>query len=177
VSDDLKSRLQKIADDAMAGVELLPSQLLAAAAARRDTRRRRTIVVAVLIAVAAITITGLSVQEHRSAVGPASTSSSTMALGQQLYSSSGCAACHGARGEGGVGPRIAGGEAAKVFPNVSDEIAFIKSGSGPYAGQRYGSPTRPGGQAGPAKGIMPAFGGSLSDTQIAAIVTYERAKL
>jgi mono/diheme cytochrome c family protein len=174
---DLKTRLERIADEAMAGVRLVPAELIEAAATRRDVRRRRTVVAGVLAAVIGMTIAGLSVQGRHNAVAPASNNPSSIELGRQLYSSAGCAGCHGADGEGGVGPRVAGGASSLVFPKVSDEIAWIKSGSGPATGRHYGSPTRPGGQAGPARGIMPAFSGTLTDTQIAAIVAYERAKL
>jgi mono/diheme cytochrome c family protein len=98
-------------------------------------------------------------------------------LGQQVYNSAGCSSCHGANGEGGVGPALQNGGAAKTFPNIDDQISWVKTGSGPFAGKFYGDPNREGGQHGPAKGIMPAFGGQLSDAQIAAVVQYEREKL
>ena len=45
-----------------------------------------------------------------------------------------------------------------------------------FTGQKYGDPNRPGGQHGPAKGIMPSFS-SLPDSDIQAVVAYERDKL
>jgi hypothetical protein len=75
-----------------------------------------------------------------------------------------------------VGPKLAGGEAAKTFPNVADHASWVKTGSGPFSGQKYGDPNREGGQHGPAKGIMPSFS-SLSPPQIDAVVKYEREKL
>ena len=98
-------------------------------------------------------------------------------IGQQVYSSAGCSSCHGAQGQGGVGPALAKGEAALTFPKEEDHISWVKTGSGPFTGKPYGDPDREGGQRGPAKGIMPAFGGSLSDAQIQAVVKYEREKL
>jgi mono/diheme cytochrome c family protein len=100
-----------------------------------------------------------------------------LVLGATVYKTAGCSGCHGAAGEGGVGPKLAGGEAKLTFPNIADQISWVKTGSGPFTGQKYGDPNRPGGQHGPAKGIMPAFAGSLSDAQINAVVTYEREKL
>ena len=100
-----------------------------------------------------------------------------LVLGNQVYHSAGCSGCHGANGEGGVGPPLHGGQAKLTFPTEADHISWVKTGSGPFAGQKYGDPNRPGGQHGPATGGMPAFGGTLSDAQIQAVVTYEREQL
>ena len=40
-----------------------------------------------------------------------------IALGAEVFQRS-CQSCHGARGEGGVGPKLAGGEAKLTFPNA-----------------------------------------------------------
>lgn len=98
------------------------------------------------------------------------------ALGAQIYRSQGCSSCHGASGEGGVGPRLHGGEATKTFPDEKDHISWVKTGSAPFKGQPYGAEDREGGQHGPATGGMPAFS-SLSDEQVAAVVLYERTEL
>jgi Cytochrome c len=100
-----------------------------------------------------------------------------LVLGQQVYNSVGCAGCHGASGGGGVGPALHGGQSKLTFPNMADQISWVKTGSAPFAGKPYGDPKRPGGQHGPAKGIMPAFAGTLSDEQINAVVLYERLQL
>ena len=100
-----------------------------------------------------------------------------LVLGTQVYRSAGCSGCHGASGEGGVGPALQNGGAKLTFPNLDDQLSWVRTGSGPFAGKPYGDPNRPGGQHGPAKGIMPAFGSTLSDAQIRAVVTYEREKL
>ena len=100
-----------------------------------------------------------------------------LVLGAQVYRSAGCSGCHGAAGEGGVGPALAGGQAKLTFPTEADHISWVKTGSQPFTGQKYGDPARTGGQHGPAKGIMPAFSGSLSQAQIEAVVKYEREKL
>ncbi len=98
-------------------------------------------------------------------------------LGDTTFHSAGCSSCHGANGEGGKGPALQNGGAAKTFPDANDQISWVKTGSGPFAGKYYGDPNRDGGQHGPATGGMPAFGGSLSDAQISAVVQYERTKL
>ncbi len=94
-----------------------------------------------------------------------------------VYAKAGCSSCHGSSGEGGTGPPLAGGVTKLTFPNEADHIAWVKNGSGAVSGQRYGDPNRPGGQAGPATGGMPAFGGQLSDAEIEMVVKYERDEL
>lgn len=87
-----------------------------------------------------------------------------------------CATCHGATGGGGVGPKLAGGQAALTFPNEADHIAWVHTGSQTKAkGTPYGDPNRPGGQHIVNSGGMPAFQGKLSDAEIAAVVAYERS--
>ena len=98
------------------------------------------------------------------------------ALGAQVFATN-CAPCHGGRGEGGVGPKLAGGEAALTFPNEADHIAWVDTGSAPHKGQPYGDAARAGGQHTAKSGGMPAFKGQLTDAQIAAVVTYERTGL
>ncbi|MDQ1402179.1 MAG: hypothetical protein QOG03_495 [Actinomycetota bacterium] len=99
-----------------------------------------------------------------------------LVLGAQIYKSAGCTSCHGANGEGGVGPKLTGGEAVLTFPDEADQISWVRTGSSPFAGKLYGDPNRTGGQHGPAKGVMPAFT-QLSDTEVKAVVKYEREKL
>jgi mono/diheme cytochrome c family protein len=87
-----------------------------------------------------------------------------------------CSSCLGAAGEGGVGPALAKGEAKLTFPEEADHISWVHTGSGPFTGKPYGDPDREGGQH-VAKGIMPAFAGTLSDAEIQAVVAYERENL
>jgi mono/diheme cytochrome c family protein len=94
-----------------------------------------------------------------------------LVLGAEIYRSAGCSGCHGGGGEGGVGPKLAEGEVKLDFPDEKDHIAWVKSGSQPKVGQVYNARGRV------AAGGMPAFGGQLSDEQIAAVVKYEREKL
>lgn len=98
-------------------------------------------------------------------------------IGAGVYRSAGCSTCHGAGGEGGVGPPLHAGASVKTFPNVADQVEWVRSGSTGKVGQLYGDPNRAGGQAGPAKGDMPGFAGSLSAAQISDVVLYERTKL
>ena len=74
-----------------------------------------------------------------------------MSEGEAVYNTQ-CVACHGAAGEGGVGKAIAG--SAVALGDISTHLdVSIK------------------GVAGTA---MQAFGGQLSDTEMAAVITYQR---
>ena len=74
-----------------------------------------------------------------------------MSEGEAIYNTQ-CVACHGAAGEGGVGKAIAG--SAVALGDISTHLdVSIK------------------GVAGTA---MQAFGGQLSDTEMAAVITYQR---
>ena len=64
----------------------------------------------------------------------------------------------------------------QTFPDIKDQIAFVKSGSEPYVGKPYGNPNRPGGQR-VGKAGMPAWGQILTDQEINDVVCYERVVL
>ncbi|HSC76807.1 MAG TPA: cytochrome c oxidase subunit II [Pseudomonadales bacterium] len=74
-----------------------------------------------------------------------------IARGEKVYNST-CVSCHGAKGEGGVGKPIAGSKIA-TGP-LEEHLKVAISG-------------RPG-------TAMPAFGNSLNDLDLAAVVTYQR---
>jgi len=76
-----------------------------------------------------------------------------LAQGQQVYRQY-CASCHGARGGGGSGPRLAG-VVEQRYPDIEDQIAVIANG-----------------RAG-----MPAFGQRLSADELRAVARYEREAL
>jgi mono/diheme cytochrome c family protein len=97
--------------------------------------------------------------------------------GAQIFASAGCGSCHGATGGGGVGPKLAGGEAKLTFPNEADHVNWVSEGSAPSKGKSYGDPNRPGGPRPPASGGMPAFKGQLTPEEILAVVQYERDRL
>jgi mono/diheme cytochrome c family protein len=93
--------------------------------------------------------------------------------GAQLFAKN-CSVCHGAQGEGGVGPKLAGGEAKLTFPNEADHIAWVETGSAPHKGQPYGDPARTGGAHVAKSGAMPPFKGTLTDAEIKNVVAFER---
>jgi mono/diheme cytochrome c family protein len=66
-----------------------------------------------------------------------------------------CARCHGQDGQGGVGPKLAGGAVVKAFPNPADQIRLVEDG----------------------EGTMPSFKGDLSPTEIQEVVDYTRTRL
>jgi mono/diheme cytochrome c family protein len=68
-------------------------------------------------------------------------------------------------GGGAFGPNLTGGSAVRQFPQKSDMVAFINGGS--EYGKRYG-------EQGQGSGRMPAFGSTLTESQISAIVDYVR---
>ena len=86
--------------------------------------------------------------------GPSTTITGDLALGQEVYDEN-CASCHGGDGEGGIGPELAGGAVVEEYPDPSDHRDVVVNG----------------------RGRMPAFGGTLSDEQIDAVVRYEREGL
>jgi mono/diheme cytochrome c family protein len=101
-----------------------------------------------------------------------------LVLGAEVYQTAGCAGCHGANGQGqGDFPALNNGDTLKTFPNVADHISWVKTGSAPFKGKPYGDPNREGGQRVAKLGQMPAFGGTLSEAQIEAVVQYEREGL
>ncbi len=69
--------------------------------------------------------------------------------GAQVYTEAGCVGCHGAEGEGGVGPALAGN------PNLQEASYHISRILNGGAG-------------------MPAFRDQLSDAEIAAVANHER---
>jgi hypothetical protein len=91
-----------------------------------------------------------------------------------------CTSCHNANGSGwdggGVGRPLWNGNAEQTFLDPLDQMAFVYGGSCPK-GEPYGDPKRAGGQhKGQQKGAMGNWV-SLTPTEIAYVVTYERALL
>jgi mono/diheme cytochrome c family protein len=89
-------------------------------------------------------------------------------VGGTIYSSAGCSGCHGAQGQGGVGPQLANGEVLKQWPVLQDHINWVKTGGATHIGETIG------GFVVTASNAMPGFGGALTPAQIADVVCYER---
>jgi mono/diheme cytochrome c family protein len=94
--------------------------------------------------------------------------SSPVTVGGAIYNSAGCSGCHGAQGQGGVGPQLANGEVLKQWPNLQDHINWVKTGGATHIGETIGGVVVTPGNA------MPGFAGALTDAQIANVVCYER---
>jgi mono/diheme cytochrome c family protein len=76
------------------------------------------------------------------------------ATGRLIFTDN-CATCHGSRGEGDIGPKLAGGTVVTRYPDERAEIAVVTDG-------RDG---------------MPAWSGRLTAAQIRAVVDYTRNSL
>ena len=92
-----------------------------------------------------------------------------LAAGAKIYQQ--CASCHGATGEGGVGPSFQNGVLAKDWPKFQDQIRWVSLGSAGWPGDTYGANNKP------KKGGMPAWATQLTPLQIAEVVRYEREVL
>lgn len=80
-----------------------------------------------------------------------------------------CAGCHGANGQGGVGPALGG--VLTTFGACSDHEHWVTVGSDGFGvGNTYGDTNKT------VNGGMPAFGGSLTEEQIAAVASFERVR-
>ncbi len=92
------------------------------------------------------------------------------AAGGGLYAQ--CAACHSGDGSGGVGPGFAAGAILVTFPSGScaDQINWVSLGTAGWPDPTYGATNK---QVGGA-GLMPGFGASLTEEQVAQVVLYER---
>jgi mono/diheme cytochrome c family protein len=102
-------------------------------------------VVGVVIAVSAV----VTVACGGDGSGPVP-SDPVLAQGQKVYKAH-CQTCHGTKGQGGTGMKLAG-KVANVYPNIADQIAVIANG----------------------KSSMPAWKNSLSADDIEAVARYER---
>ncbi len=104
---------------------------------------RRGLALAVVVSMAAVIVAGCG-----SAAGPAA--KGDVAAGQTAFTSKGCSACHGANGEGGIGPKIAG-----TSRSLDQVTSRVRSGGG----------------------AMPAFDSSkVSDQDIANIYAFLQSK-
>lgn len=91
--------------------------------------------------------------------------------GRQVYTGAvNCASCHGAKGGGGVGPKLSGGAVTATFPDPLDQVRWVLLGS-EGGGALYAKAGKT------PKGGMPAFQGKLSLTEVVHVVLYERQTL
>ncbi len=94
-----------------------------------------------------------------------------LADGRILYTSNGCAACHGSAGEGGAGGPLA--DVVRTFPQCSEHVEWVELGSAGWVetkGDTYGSAGKP------ITGEMPSFSPRMTEKEIRTVVTYERVE-
>jgi hypothetical protein len=106
---------------------------------------------------------------------PGSGTTDFLALGQTLYADAqvACIGCHGANGEGGVGPAFTGGAVLTTFPTCADHVQWVQLGSNGWqaqVGAEYGA------QGTLSQGGMPGFINSLSDVDLRSTVLFERVR-
>ena len=80
-----------------------------------------------------------------------------------------CAACHGGNGQGGSAPALT--EVVETFSICADQIEWISLGSERYqeeVGPTYGDQDKE------ITAVMPEFGKSLSESEIAQVAAFER---
>jgi mono/diheme cytochrome c family protein len=90
--------------------------------------------------------------------------------GKEIFAQK-CAACHGPNGEGGVGRPLNKNNATTLlqdFPDAAAQVEFVTKGNQAFP-QGWGA------NSNPPKGVMPAFGNSLSPEEIRAVVQFERS--
>lgn len=94
-------------------------------------------------------------------------------LGETLYEGK-CASCHGSAGQGGTGPAMSGGSVLATFPSCDEHIEWVRIGTSAWTEETgrttYGANGTPVGGSG---ALMPGFG-SLTDSELAEVVLYER---
>ncbi len=99
------------------------------------------------------------------------TAGAFLVVGEVVFET--CAGCHGANGEGGVGPAMA--TVLSVFSSCPDHIEWVALATGGFqdAGiDTYGDLAKPVGGG----GFMPGFATSNTAEEIAAVVAFERIR-
>jgi mono/diheme cytochrome c family protein len=95
-------------------------------------------------------------------------------IGEEIYTSLGCTACHGPGGAGsGNFPAFTGGALLTTFPtgSCSDHKEWVTLGTAGWPDATYGAANKPVGGSG---SNMPGFGFALDEAQLAAVAIYER---
>ncbi|MFV1962932.1 MAG: cytochrome c, partial [Acidimicrobiia bacterium] len=100
------------------------------------------------------------------------TTADYFAAGGAIYAQ--CAACHSADGTGGVGPSFASGAVLETFPigQCTTQIEWVGIGTAGWPDPTYGANEKPVGGV----GLMPGFGNSLSEQQLAEVALFERVQ-
>ncbi len=113
--------------------------------------------------VAVIVVLGVS-------CGPGPVTSESLRTGRSVYGDR-CSACHGDRGQGGVGPALS--EVLGTFPDCAEHQEWISLGSERWKAERgltYGA------HDAPVERVMPEHATTLTPDQIAAVAAFERVE-
>jgi mono/diheme cytochrome c family protein len=100
--------------------------------------------------------------------GPATVTSESLRVGRGVYGDR-CSACHGKRGQGGVGPSLA--NVIETWPDCADHQEWIALGSERWKtehGPTYGANNAP------VEKVMPEHAKTLKPDEIAAVAAFER---
>lgn len=95
-----------------------------------------------------------------------------LALGGELYAP--CGACHGGTGQGAGAPQISDGRVQATWPDFRDQLMWVKLGADAWPSDTYGADAI---SKDANSSVMPGYGGSLSEQEIAQVVLYERREL
>lgn len=108
-----------------------------------------------------------------STLSPPPVEADPLTLGQEVYTTAGCAGCHGGTGGGtGAIPGLADGAVLETWPDFRDQMMWVRVGTDGWTGETYGAQSKPLGGG----GNMPAHP-QLSDEELAQVVLYERRAL
>lgn len=112
----------------------------------------------------------VSVSLLAAACGPGGSSHESLRTGRSVYADN-CSACHGDRGQGGVGPALS--SVREVWPSCTDHMEWIRLGSDRWQAER--GPTY-GALDSRINTVMPGYGGKLTADEIAAVAAFERVE-
>ena len=101
-----------------------------------------------------------------------------IALGEQIFTgqvvaAANCQSCHGAQGQGGVGPALT--TVRSTFSSCMDHVEWVAKGTQGFQNEgrsTYGDLNKPVGGA----GNMPSFAAALTPEQIGAVAAFERVR-
>ncbi len=110
--------------------------------------------VAIGVAVLAAGLIDYSPNTDPRASAAAAEALSASALGETVFARN-CASCHGATGDGGIGPQLSDGQVVANYPDSADQRAVVVAG----------------------RGVMPAFVSVLTPEEVDAVVEYTRSGL
>lgn len=95
-----------------------------------------------------------------------------LTLGAELYAP--CGACHGPTGQGAGAPQISDGAVQATWPDFRDQLMWVKLGAEGWPSDTYGAEEI---SKDANSSVMPGYGASLSEQEIAQVVLYERREL